>query len=84
MKDNPGEQPVRWEKDWNEGTVRKLYEEARESQRSLMGVPDALDNKIVTIFTLASAIAGFAPKVSTLPPRFSTAWLGKLPRQVDS
>lgn len=69
-----GEQPVPWEKDWNEDTVRKLYEEARESQRSLMSVPDALDSKIVTIFTLASAIAGFAPKVSTLPPRCSIAW----------
>jgi hypothetical protein len=68
------EEPIVWQADWKLETVQQAYDEAREVQSVIEKWPDTIDNKVVAIFSVASVIAGLAPKVHELPARCTTSW----------
>jgi hypothetical protein len=50
-----------WNDSWNKETVRLAFEESASSRDVVSALADSMDNKVVAIFSVASAIIGLTP-----------------------
>lgn len=59
--------PVIWNEKWSQATVQLAYEHCREVYRQVDAATDVIDRKVVSVFTVTSAIAAIGPAVSKAP-----------------
>lgn len=67
--------PVIWNEKWDRGTVQLAYDHCREVYRQVDAATDVIDRKVVSVFTVTSAIAAIGPAVSKAPILSPGWWL---------
>src|SRR5437016_1094754 len=65
----------KWDESWDKETARLAYEHVREVYRQVDAATDVLDRKVVAVFTVASAIAAFAPVLGRFALWSNRWWL---------
>ena len=58
---------TQFDKSWDDETLNLAYEQCAASREAVNGLADALDNKVLAIFSVTTAVAGLAPSLSRRP-----------------
>src|SRR2546421_6030640 len=67
VKTPPRVPSITWNANWDERTTQLAYEHAREMQRTSEAWIDAVDNKVVAVFGVASGVIGVVTALADLP-----------------
>lgn len=67
--------PVIWDEKWDRDTVELAYDHSREVYLQVDAATDVIDRKVVSVFTVTSAIAAIGPAVSTAPMSRNVWWM---------
>jgi len=66
----PAAPPVpQFEAAWNHETLKLAFERCEASREAVHGLADAIDNKVLAIFSVTTAVAGLAPSLNHGPGR---------------